>query len=86
MPYWVYIIQSKTSGKLYTGQTSDLEGRIKRHNTDESGSGRYTHKQKGPWRLIYSEKYEIRSEAMKREIKLKSGKGRQWVQENIIRN
>ena len=83
MPYWVYILQSKTTGKLYTGQTSDLEGRIKRHNTDESGSRRYTHKQRGPWRLIYSEECGTRSAAMKREKFFKSGKGRQWVQEKI---
>jgi putative endonuclease len=38
MPFWVYILQNETTGKLYKGQTSDLEKRIERHNTDESGS------------------------------------------------
>ncbi len=80
MSFWVYILQSETSGRLYTGQTSDLEGRLKRHNAHESGSSRYTHKQEGPWRLVHSEEYATRSEAMKRERFLKSGQGREWIQ------
>jgi putative endonuclease len=83
MPYWVYILQNEETGKLYKGQTSNLDKRIERHNTDESGSMRYTHKQKGPWRLIYSEMYPTRAEAMKRERFLKSGQGREWIRENI---
>jgi putative endonuclease len=83
MPYWVYILQSETTGRFYTGQTSDLEGRVKRHNAHESGSGRYTHKQKGPWRLIHSEEYATRSEAMKQERFLKSGQGREWIRNNF---
>jgi putative endonuclease len=83
MPYWVYILQNEETGKLYKGQTSNLDKRIERHNTDESGSMRYTHKQKGPWRLIYSEMYPTRAEAMKRERFLKSGQGREWIHENI---
>jgi putative endonuclease len=76
MPYWVYILQNEITGKLYKGQTSDLDNRLKRHNSDETGSMRYTYKQKGSWRLIYSEKHPTRSEAMKREKFLKSGQGR----------
>jgi len=40
MPYWVYILQNETTGKLYKGHTSDLEKRLERHNTHESGSMR----------------------------------------------
>lgn len=85
MPYWVYILQNETTGKLYKGQTSDLGKRIERHNTHESGSMRYTYKQKGPWKLIYSEKHSTRSEAMKREKFLKSGQGREWIYNNILK-
>ncbi len=83
LPYWVYILQSESTGKLYTGQTSDLEMRIKRHNVDESGSRRYTYKQNGPWRLRHHEEYATRSEAMKRERFLKSGQGREWIQKSL---
>ena len=84
MPYWVYILQNDATGKLYKGQTSDLEGRIERHNTNEYGSMRYTHKQKGSWRLLYSEAYSTRGEAMKRERFLKNGQGREWIKANIL--
>ena len=40
MPYWVYILQNEINGKLYKGQTSDLQKRIERHNTGESASMR----------------------------------------------
>jgi putative endonuclease len=83
MPFWVYILQSDSTGKIYIGQTSDLDDRVKRHNKDYD-KNRYTRKQKGPWLLIYSEKYETRSEAMKREKFLKSGNGREWILDSII--
>ena len=67
MPYWAYILQNEITGKLYKGQTSDLKKRIEHHNMGKSGSMGYTHKQKGPWRLIYSEEHATRSEAIKRE-------------------
>jgi putative endonuclease len=85
MPYWTYILQNETTGKLYKGQTSDLKSRVERHNTPESGSMRYTYKQKGLWRLIYSEEHSTRSEAMKREKFLKSGQGREWIKDNILK-
>ena len=84
MPFWVYILQNETTGKLYKGHTSDLDKRIKRHNIREPGSMRYTHKHKGPWHLIYSEEHPTRSEAMKREKFFKSGQGREWVKGNIL--
>ena len=84
MPFWVYILQSEASGTLYVGQTSDLEQRIIRHNSDEPGSKRYTHRQKGPWVLLHSERYATRSEAMRREKFLKSGQGREWVKQAML--
>jgi predicted GIY-YIG superfamily endonuclease len=35
--------------------------------------------------LIYSEEKETRSDAMKREKYLKSGQGREWIKENILK-
>ena len=82
----VYILQSEATGKLYIGQTSNLEIRIKRHNADEPGSNRYTHKHIGSWRLVYSEQLSTRIEAMKKERFLKTGQGREWIRENIARS
>ena len=84
MPYCVYILESKISGILYKGHTSDLERRIREHNHPETGHKRYTRKQKGPWKLIYTEEYGNRSEAMKREKFFKSGQGRDWIKQNVM--
>ena len=85
MSYWVYILQSDTTETLYIGQTSDLKKRISRHNSEEKGSTRYTHGQKGPWRLIFSEEFPTRADAMKKERFLKSGQGREWIKANILK-
>ena len=84
MPYWVYILKSETTGKLYIDQTSDLEKRLMRHNSEEMGATRFTHRQRGPRLLIYSEELKTRSEAMKGEKFLKSGRGREWIKDNIL--
>ena len=83
MAYWVYILQSESTSKHYIGQTCDLPRRLKEHNDSTLGIGRYTRKQKGPWRLIHSEKFSSRGEAMMRERFLKSGRGREWVRDNV---
>ena len=65
--YYVYILVSKVDGTLYTGQTTDLSDRLKRHN---KGQIRVT-KVKAPWQLGYVEVFQTRSEAMWREWELK---------------
>ena len=78
MEYFVYVLKN-SEGVLYIGQTKDLNDRIIRHNTNRS---KYT-KNKGPYKLIYKEQFSSRSESMKREKELKSGKGRAWIKENF---
>jgi putative endonuclease len=79
MIFYVYVLQSLTSGTFYTGYTSDLEKRIERHN---NSMNIYT-KNRGPWKLVHNEVYFSRSEAMKREKFLKTGKGRVQIR-NLI--
>ncbi|MFC2135190.1 GIY-YIG nuclease family protein [Bacteroidota bacterium] len=38
-----------------------------------------------PWELIYSESYETRSDAMKREKELKSHKGRDFIKNTLLK-
>ena len=59
MVYSVYILRN-TEGRLYIGQTSDLELRLRRHN---EGKAFWT-KGRGPWQLIHSENFTTRSAAM----------------------
>jgi putative endonuclease len=79
--YSVYIIHSKTSDKTYTGYTSDIETRILEHN---SGRVRST-KAFIPYDLIYREDYEDKTTARKRELYLKTGQGRKWVKQEVLK-
>lgn len=77
----MYILQSEKSGRYYIGSTDDLIKRLIRHN---KGYSRYT-KDRGPFRLVYKEDFETRSEAKKREYYMKSLKSRIAI-EKLIRN
>lgn len=74
--YTVYVLYSSVYDKHYTGYTSDIESRLKSHN--ELSTKGFTLKYR-PWKLIYSEKFETKSEAMKREKYLKTGVGRNFI-------
>ena len=63
MVYWVYILQSETSGHYYVGQTHNLADRFARHNTGRTGATRG----RGPWRLVYREERPTRQAAVIRE-------------------
>ena len=69
--YYVYVIQSQSSSRYYTGVTSDITQRIRHHN---SGANKST-KNKGPWILVYKEEFEDKESAWKRERQIKKYKG-----------
>lgn len=79
MSYIVYILQSESDGTYYIGYTSDLPRRLEEHN---SGRTRYSSK-KIPWRIVYTEEYKIKSDALKREKFLKKQKNRTFYQRLI---
>ncbi|KND47274.1 MAG: putative endonuclease [Parcubacteria bacterium C7867-004] len=68
-PWFVYLLEC-VDGTLYTGVTTDLERRVEEHNSSIKGA-KYT-KVRRPVVLRYSESFESRSEAQKREYELKS--------------
>jgi putative endonuclease len=55
---------------LYTGITNNLERRFKQHNGQIKGGAKYT-RSKRPVSLLYTEKFETKSDAMKREYEIK---------------
>jgi putative endonuclease len=67
MSFYVYIIYSSKADKYYTGYTGNIETRLAKHN---SGATRSTWMGK-PWELVYSEKFENKTDAIKREITIK---------------
>ena len=74
--FTVYVLYSKDYNKIYIGFTSDLEQRLRSHN--ELGKKGWTIKFR-PWKLIYKEVYQNKSDAMKREKELKTAKGRNFI-------
>ena len=76
--YYVYVLKNKKRG-IYYGYTSNLEKRLKEHNTNHSG---YTGK--GEWECIYYEAYKDEKDARRREKALKgSGHTRRWLKDKI---
>lgn len=77
--WYVYVLRSLVNHRLYTGSTNDIKRRLKEHN---SGRSKYTKSTK-PFKLVYQEKYEARVEARRREMFLKSGRGRDFLRKLI---
>ena len=73
--YTVYVLRSLKNNYRYIGQTNNIDKRLAEHNSGLSKSTKNIR----PLVLDYSEEYATRSEAMKRERFLKSGKGREWL-------
>ena len=66
--YFVYILQC-SDNTFYTGITTNLERRVKEHNTSKIGA-KYT-KVRRPVKLIYSKEFNNRSEASVEEARIK---------------
>ncbi|SDA90516.1 putative endonuclease [Algoriphagus alkaliphilus] len=77
----VYILYSPSSGKTYTGMTSDLITRFQFHNSKSTKGFTIRFR---PWTVIHVEFFDQKMQALKREKDLKSGKGRDWIKKQII--
>jgi len=78
MRYTVYAIRGKL-GYIYKGITSNLDQRLEYHN---KGLSRWT-KNRGPFKLIFSREFDNKSEGLKFEKFLKSGKGREFLKKTV---
>ena len=80
MSHFIYILYSETRDRYYIGSCADVNERLIRHNagaTLSTKSGR-------PWKVVYSETFSSKAEALKREIYLKRMKSRVYL-EDLIR-
>lgn len=90
MAWVVYVLQSqeprfnkrgsKLEGLFYVGSTTDVLRRIRQHNGEIVGGGKYTSLHR-PWvlRAVYGT-YENRSEAFRAEMSLKKLRGVKRIQ------
>jgi putative endonuclease len=66
--YYLYLLECE-DGSIYTGITTDIERRFSEHKT---GIGsRFTRSRKVK-RILHTEEFETRSQALKREVEIKS--------------
>ena len=76
MAHYVYILYSEKTNHYYIGSTSNTEERLQRHN---AGSTLST-KQGRPWKIVYTEIFTSKTEALQREIYLKKMKSRVYLE------
>ena len=67
MAFFVYILECG-DGSLYTGITTNLNKRLSEHSM---GKGSKYVRSRLPARILHSEEFETRSEALKRENQIK---------------
>ena len=67
----MYILQSTVTNRYYVGHTQDIQNRLDRHNKKRVRST----KSGVPWKLVYTELFNTKSDAYKREMQIKSYKG-----------
>lgn len=68
MKYFVYMVQA-SDNSFYTGYTTNIEKRVKTHNIGKYGSKSL--RGKLPVKLVHFEEFATKSEALKREAKIK---------------
>lgn len=68
MPHFVYIVQG-SDDSFYTGYTNNLLKRVEMHNEKK---GSKSLRGKLPVKLVHSEEYKTKSEALKREAEIKT--------------
>ena len=79
--YYVYIIKSEKTEKMYTGSTEDLRKRVSEHNMGKVVSTKTSR----PWKILYYEAFVLKNDARREELFLKTGKGRErikWLLKN----
>jgi putative endonuclease len=78
--FFVYALYSSEYDKIYVGFTADVERRLAAHNHPENKNwtGKFQ-----PWKVIYTESFQTKGEAMKREKELKSFRGREFIRSLI---
>jgi putative endonuclease len=77
MTFVVYAIQS-TNGRIYIGQTENLQRRLEQHN---KGQVKSTKKDR-PWAVVKIEDFPTREKARFFEYQLKKSRGRRltWLE------
>jgi len=77
MKHYDYIVEC-SDGSFYTGYTLNIKNRLWQHNFGKQGAKSI--KGKLPVELVHSEEYKTKSQALKREMEIKS-----WPRERKLK-
>jgi putative endonuclease len=77
--YYVYILKSMKDGQFYTGFTDNIQKRIQKHN---DGLVTAT-KHRTPFKLVYIEGSLNKTDALHREIYLKTAWGKRYIKTRL---
>jgi putative endonuclease len=80
MAFYTYAVYSEKYRKIYIGFTHNIEERLIDHNyrAKKGFTVRFR-----PWVLVYTEEFQNKTEAMRREKELKSFQGRQFIWKQV---
>ncbi len=81
MKIMLYIIKGLSTGKHYIGITNNLQRRLQEHRSGSTKGGQVI----GDFELMHTEEFSDYSSARKQEKFLKSGQGRKWIKDSIIK-
>ncbi len=79
--HYVYILMSQKDGLLYIGYTNNLRARFDKHNAGKVQATAY----RRPLKIIYYEAYLDEWDARERERYFKTGWGRNYIKQKLLR-
>jgi len=77
--FYTYVLESRISNNIYVGSTSDLEKRLREHNSGKMQST----KRYAPWSIIYYEACLNEKDARRREQYWKTSQGRRMLKRRL---
>ncbi len=77
--YTVYVLRSERDQKRYIGTTNNIEERLLEH---KSGLVKST-KNRRPLKIVYTEEFKNKFDALVREKFFKSGQGREYLKNEL---
>jgi putative endonuclease len=84
MEHWVYILQSRSTGRHYCGQTRDLPARLAQHNDPTNDLAKTTKRFQGPWKLVWSEQVATGSEAVQLGRRIKKRGIERFLKDQVV--
>jgi putative endonuclease len=77
--YYTYIIETLNGKHRFIGHCRNLKSQLNQHNSRNVKATRDNR----PWRIIYSEKFKNKNDAISREKYFKSISGQKWIIVNV---